>query len=256
MLKMFDVNTAIGHWPFRRLTRNTLPELKDHLQSFGITHAAVTHNHAACYQNCHDANIELFEALSNDKSGFFVGIATINPTYAAWQRDLECCVKKFDFRGVRILPKYHNYRINSRDCWELCDEAAKYQLPVIIPNELVNCRQRFWMEPDEALGAGSIEMTARRFPDTTFIGMETAFPENSNPPKNLYVEMSRFLSCYGRKLNKYIASAGADHVLFGSGVPFKEIEPALLKLHHTELSEADRELISHKNAEKLFKLQS
>ena len=157
---MFDVNTAIGSWPFRRLKNNTLPELKDYLQSFGITHAAVTHNHAACYQNCHDANIELFEELSKDKSGFFVGIATINPTYAAWQRDLECCVKKFDLRGVRILPKYHNYRINSRAVWELCDEAAKYKIPVVIPNELVNCRQRFWMEPDEALGAGNIEMTS------------------------------------------------------------------------------------------------
>lgn len=251
---MFDVNTAIGHWPFRRLKNNTLSELKEYLQSFGITHAAVTHNHAACYQNCHDANIELFEELSKDKSGFFVGIATINPTYAAWQRDLECCVKKFDMRGVRILPKYHNYRLNSRAVWELCDEAAKHKIPVVIPNELVNCRQRFWMEPDEALGAGEIITTARRFPDTTFIGMELAFPEGGDHPKNLYVEMSRFLSCYGRRLNKFIAAAGSEHVLFGSGAPFKEMEPALLKLHHTELSETERRQIAEENAEKLFKL--
>ena len=252
---MFDVNTAIGHWPFRRLTRNTLPELKDYLQSFGITHAAVTSNHAACYQNCHDANIELFEALSQDKSGFFVGIATINPTYPAWDRDLECCAKKFDFRGVRILPKYHNYRINSRATWAIADAAATLKIPVVIPNELVNCRQRFWMEPDEALGPGNIISTAYRFPDTTFICMETALPERpANHPANLYVEMSRFMSCYERKLNKFIAAVGADHVLFGSGAPFKEIEPALLKLHHTELSDEERKLISSENAKRLFRV--
>ena len=250
---MFDINTSIGHWPFRRLTRNTVPELKDYLQSFGISRAAVCHNHAACYQNCHDANIELYEALQQDKEGFFVGIATLNPTYAAWQRDLECCVKKFNFRGVRILPKYHNYLLNSRASWELFDAAAEYKIPVIIPNELVNCRQRFWMEPEEALGAGNIFATASRFSDTTFVAMETAFPETpGRHPQNLYVEMSRFLSCYGRKLNKFIAAAGADHVLFGSGAPLKEIEPALLKLYHTELSDSDRLLIARGNAEKLF----
>ena len=97
-------------------------------------------------------------------------------------------------------------------------------------------------------------MTARRFPDTTFIGMETAFAEKPNHPENLYVEMSRFLSCYGRKLNKFIEAAGADPVLFGSGAPFKEMDPALLKLHHTELSESERSRIAEENAKKLFKL--
>jgi len=252
---MFDINTAIGHWPFRRLHRNTLPELKEYLQSFGITRAALTHNHAACYQNCHDANIELFEALSQDKSGFFVGIATLNPTYAAWKRDLECCVKNFDFRGVRILPKYHNYLLNGRAVWELCDAAAEWKIPVFLPNELVNCRQRFWMEPETPLTPGGILTIANRFPDTTFVAMETAFPENpAKHPANLYVEMSRFMSSYEHRLEKFIAAAGADHVLFGSGAPFKEIEPSLLKLHYANLSESDRQKICFDNAKKLLNL--
>ena len=252
---MIDINTAIGHWPFRRLSCNTLAELKDHLQEFGITHAVVTHNHGACYQNCHDANIELFEALQADKSGFFTGIATLNPTYAAWKRDLECCVKKFNFRGVRILPKYHNYLLDSRASWELFDAAAEYKLPVFIPNELVNCRQRFWMEPELPITPGAIVATAVRFPDTTFVGMETAFPQPAGKsPANLYYEMSRFMSCYEHRLENFIKAVGADHVLFGSGAPFKEIEPALLKLHYANLSDSNRQLICVDNAAKLLNL--
>ena len=53
---MFDVNCAIGHWPFRKLTRNTVGELRDYLRSCGVTGGALTHNHAVCYVNAQDAN--------------------------------------------------------------------------------------------------------------------------------------------------------------------------------------------------------
>lgn len=251
---MFDVNCAIGHWPFRRLTRNTLPELKDYLQSYSITGAAVTHNHAACYINTHDANIELYEAIQADKDQFFVGIATLNPTYPAWERDLATCVEKFGFRGVRILPQYHNYLLTSRASWEIIDAAAEYDIPVVIPKEVVNYRQHSWLEPLDFLKPGELLATVSRHPDTKFLITETELPLAASYPDNLYVEMSRFQCCHSRKLDRYIAGIGAEHVLYGSGAPFREIESSLLKMHHVQISDTERALIEDGNARKLFGL--
>jgi predicted TIM-barrel fold metal-dependent hydrolase len=251
---MFDVNTATGHWPFRDLENNTLPELKKYLQQYNITAAAVTHNHAACYMNVQAANIELVKAINDEKSGFFHGIATLNPLYAAWERDLITCRKEFDFKALRLLPEYHNYKLDSSAAAEIICAAAENNMTVVIPNEVVNYRQRHWMETGVPLGTQILIETAKKFPQARFLFMETAFADNpAEPyPDNAYFEMSRFQCCFRRTLDKFIKTVGADHVLFGSGAPFKEIEPALIKLHHACLSSDERAAISERNAQCLF----
>ena len=251
---MIDVNCSIGHWPFRRLTRNTLPELKAYLKDYGISGGVLTHNHAVCYANVQDANIELHEALQKDSDGFFVGIATINPTYPAWRRDMETCVKQFGFRGVRMIPEYHNYLLTSRAAWELALAAGDLGIPVLFPRELVNYRQRHWMEPEMPLRVPDMLGFVSRFPDTRFLVMETDLPIAASYPANLYVEMSRTHCCQGRGLDRLITAIGAEHVLFGSGAPFREIEASLIKMHHARLSDEERALVEHDNAVKLFQM--
>ena len=251
---MFDVNTSIGHWPFRMLENNTLPDLKKYLQQYDITGAAVAHNHAVLYMNVQDANIELFKAINSEKSDFFHGVATLNPLYAAWEKDLSVCRKDFNFKALRLLPEYHNYKLDSGAAAEIICAAAELDMTVVIPNEIVNYRQRHWMETGVPLGTQILLETARKFPQARFLFMETAFADKpAEPyPANAYFEMSRFQCCFRRTLDKFIQTVGADHVLFGSGAPFKEIEPALIKLHHACLSSDERAAISERNAQRLF----
>ncbi len=61
---MFDINTAIGHWPFRRLPRRTAGELRQYLQSYGVKGAAVASTPALFYMNSQDANLELAEEIA------------------------------------------------------------------------------------------------------------------------------------------------------------------------------------------------
>ena len=251
---MFDANCSIGHWPFRRLTRNTLPELKAYLSTYGITGGALSHNHAACYVNVQDANIELAEALRADGSDFFVGIGTINPAYPAWERDIVTCVRDFGFRGIRILPLYHNYLPNSHVAWELFDAAAELDVPIVFPFSIVNYRQRSWLEPEPVFTVQDMLATAHRFPKTRFLVTETAIPLQPSFPKNLYVEMSRFAVADAGRLEAFVGRIGNDRVLYGSGAPFREIEASLLKMHHAVLEPEARERIEHRNAEELFRI--
>lgn len=251
---MFDVNCSIGHWPFRMLENNSPESLKNYLREYGVTAAAITHNHSACYMNVQDANWELFRALEQAKSNFFRGVATLNPLYAAWEKDLKTCAETMNFRALRLLPAYHNYTLASSAASEIIAAAGEAGMLVVIPNEIVNYRQRHWMENGIPQGTENLMSAARRFPNVNFLFMETAFPEKPTEPypANAYFEMSRFRNCFGRALDNFIKLVGADHVLFGSGAPFKEIEPALLKLHHAHIADSERELISHVNAEKWF----
>ncbi|MBU4430352.1 MAG: amidohydrolase, partial [Verrucomicrobia bacterium] len=62
-MMLFDINTATGHWPFRRIPNQTITELKRLLKSKGVTGAAVVNPNGLFYQNCHDANVELAKAI-------------------------------------------------------------------------------------------------------------------------------------------------------------------------------------------------
>ena len=251
---MFDVNTSIGHWPFRKLENNTAFELKNYLASYGIEGAAVAHNHAACYMNVQESNVELFRDITAEKSGFFRGIATLNPLYAAWEKDLATCRNEFNFKAVRLLPEYHNYKLSDNAAAEIITAAAELNMLVVIPNEIVNYRQRHWMESGIPLGCAALLETAKKFPQAKFLFTETAFADNpAEPyPENIWFEMSRFQCCFRDTLNKFIAQVGADHVLFGSGSPFKEIEPALIKFHNIKLEKTELDLIAKNNFINLF----
>ena len=251
---MFDVNTSIGHWPFRKLENNTAFELKNYLASYGIEGAAVAHNHAACYMNVQESNVELFRDITAEKSGFFRGIATLNPLYAAWEKDLATCRNEFNFKAVRLLPEYHNYKLSDNAAAEIITAAAELNMLVVIPNEIVNYRQRHWMESGIPLGCATLLETAKKFPQAKFLFTETAFVDNpAEPyPENIWFEMSRFQCCFRDTLNKFIAQVGADHVLFGSGSPFKEIEPSLIKFHNIKLEKTELDLIAKNNFINLF----
>ena len=56
---MYDINTALGHWPFRRVPYATAGELRRILEDAGIEGAAAVNTHGLFYKNCHDANLEL-----------------------------------------------------------------------------------------------------------------------------------------------------------------------------------------------------
>ena len=80
---LFDINTAIGHWPFRKLPDNDASSLRQLLESHKITMAAVANINGIFYKNTQDANLELAVELAPHRD-FFIGVATLNPVYAAF----------------------------------------------------------------------------------------------------------------------------------------------------------------------------
>ena len=257
---MFDINTAVGHWPFRRIPNQTAPALRARLSERGVTGAAVVNTHGLFYKNCQDANLELAEQLAGQRD-FFVGVATLNPKYAAWERDLAACHSDLGLQAVRLAPQYHAYNLGSAESVAIAKAATELNMPIFVPQRVVDLRQRHVLDADRmvaleeacallaAVPGGRLVLTESIVPPASLVT-----PEGQPKFAGLYFEMSRFRSAYGQQLAALARAAGVDHVLFGSGAPFKSVTPAVLKLRDADLNAGEKEQIAAGNARLLFGL--
>jgi predicted TIM-barrel fold metal-dependent hydrolase len=203
---MFDINTAIGHWPFRKLPITSAAGLIERLNALGIDGAAVVNTHGLFYKNCQDANLELADELAPYRERL-VGIATLNPHYPAWERDLRVCVSELGLRGVRLAPQYHDYKLGDSESLALVHAAGTLGVPVFIPSRVVDVRQCHWMDTERTVGLSEVTALCAAVPDARIVFTE--FPatagqlcDASDRPlrPNLYVELSRMRSSYGQVL--------------------------------------------------------
>jgi hypothetical protein len=251
---LFDINTAIGHWPFRRVPHESPSELRAMLGAKGITGAAVAHTHGLFYLNCHDANLELAEAISGH-ADFFVGVATLNPTYAAWERDLPVCREKLGLRALRLAPQYHGYRLGCPESIAIAQAAEALGMPVLLPHRVVDVRGRHWFDTEETIGFDQIAAFCEAVPEATVIVTEACFyrdallgEDGSVRHRNLYLELSRARN----GMCDLPAEIAAERMLFGTGAPLKSISPALLKLELAEVDDPGRQQIAWQNAHRLL----
>jgi len=250
----FDIHTALGHWPFRRVPGQTPAELRSLLQAAQIDGAAAANTHGLFYKNCHDANLELAEWLA-PHSDFYVGVATLNPTYAAWERDLAACAGELGFRALRLAPQYHEYALDGGAAIAIARAAAGLGLPLLIPHRVVDVRQRHWFDTERTIGVDEIGALCEKVPQATVIVTESRYPTAALVDKEglprypgLYLESSRL------DLDAYPEPFAAERVLFGTGAPFKHVTPAQLKVETSDLQPASKARIYAENARALLGL--
>lgn len=248
----FDIHTALGHWPYRRVPGQTPEELRALLEAAQIDGAAAANTHGLFYKNCHDANLELAEWLA-PHADFFVGVATLNPTYAAWERDLATCAGELGFRALRLAPQYHDYALDSDAAVSLASAAAELGLPLLIPHRVVDVRQRHGFDTERTINLDEIGALCEKAPQAAVIVTESRYPaaalvsEKGSPRyPGLYLESSRV------DLDALPEPFAAERVLFGTGAPFKHVTPALLKVETAELGPESKARICAGNARALL----
>jgi len=248
----FDIHTALGHWPFRRVPGQDPAALRALLEAAGIEGAAAANTHGLFYKNVHDANLELAEWLA-PHDGFFWGVATLNPTYVAWERDLAACAGELGFRALRLAPQYHNYALDSAPSLSIARAAAELNLPLLIPHRVVDVRQRHGFDTERTIGLDEVGALCESAPQAAVIVTESRYPapallhaDGSPRYPNLYLESSR------EGIDAFSETFDAERSLFGSGAPFKHITPALLKVETIDLAPGSRARIRGENARALL----
>lgn len=259
---IIDVNTYIGHWPFRQLRNNTTEGLIEIMDYAGIDKACVSNINSIFYKDTQEGNRELEDKVKSHKDRF-IPFAIINPTYAAWDKDLNHCIDDLDFKGVELYPYYHNYSLLNSQVEELFKLAAQMKVPVHLPAMIVNIRQRHWMDTEESLAMGEVTQILESCPDTDVIITSSSCSRNlkkviDKRKGRVYFDfsMQKLMDAKSKVAGLYrlIDISESDRVVFGSASPFRYIDPQLIRLEYLDLDKKEKKMIMSGNLAELFNL--
>lgn len=258
---IIDVNAYIGHWPFRQIRRNTPRQLCKLMDETGIDLACVSNLNAIFYRDVHAGNEELHKQIHSCKEykDRLIPFAIINPLYPAWKKDFLHCINDLGMKGLELYPCYHRYKLSDSSAVELINLAAIKGIPVHLPCAIENIRQRHHLDVKEDITADSVKAVLTLCPDADFIitnGSSGAIHHQLNSlyetrKGKVYFDFSR-ANILGAAFNELIGAIGAEHVVFGSMMPFQYIDTQLLKLTISDLAKEEKEKILYGNLKELL----
>lgn len=238
---IFDVNTAVGVWPFRNLRFAGDPKaLYDHLARKGIC-GGVTRHYGAPF--CHDLDFINEELAKSVQPGFIPAFA-VRPDYKQW--------KELTAQAVALYPSFHSYSLTDPETLEMAKHlAAKGTvLHIIIREEderSHHLRARVAPPP-----VAEIEAFADALPEARIVMINAMGGELSLICKhrNLYGEMASYEPF---DVKAALSNLPGDQLLFGSHSPLYYTTAALWKLERADLDADLLARIHSGNAAKLYR---
>ena len=275
---LLDINSYVGHWPFKQLKYNSCSSKLERMNRFGIHLSVISNLNGVFYKNTQSANVELYNELKSDRqiSNRFIPFAVLNPIYAGWRDDLENCVTKMGMKGIRVYPQYHDYGITDPAFIQLVRVARDRGLPVVIDIRMVDSRQRSWMDIPvfdynapvktdiifKEWNVQNIVPIIREVPDAKYIIVNVA---NSISLNNEDMEVIRkanvVFDTSGRAfmgddtISELLKRFGREKFAFGSHSPILDYLTGLLRIESMNTSEADedtKELLRSGNAKRII----
>jgi uncharacterized protein len=267
---LIDINAYVGHWPFMQLKYNTCEVLGQRMDKFGVDISVISNINGIFYKNTQSGNQELYDRIKASKHyrNRFVAFAVINPIYAGWRQDMETSINKLGMKGIRLYPKYHDYKITDPSLIELVKRARDMNVPVTFCYRMVDSRQRSWMDIDYVVGTSKPEWSLkdimpiiREVPDAKYMILNVA--NSLNIEKNdadIFKKAKVLMDTSGRTLTDLgglLKTQGKERFSFGTHSPILDYLTGMLRIESLRESEADevtKELLRSGNARKFLGL--
>lgn len=184
----------------------------------------------------------------------FVGVCTADPRQGAAATDeVKRAVEVLGYRGLKLLPSFHNYLVDSPLVDPLIALAARYALPVLY------CSQwhHYGAEPWRWV------RLARRYPEVQFVmchmGIDPFVTESLVVPEmvadvpNIILEGSATTDDPYAVFGAPVEMLGAERVMWGSdGGPFLHPAVELLKVDLAGLEPSAKRMVLGATAARLF----
>ena len=252
---IIDCNANLGNWPFRRLRYNQPDTLLERLARVDITHAWVTSLDAVLLRDCHTANAPLMEATSDHDA--LMPVATINPEFPGWERDLAQCVDSLGYRGLRTYPNYHCYPLDHPAFDDLLAAAADLGIFVSIAVHMTDERHHHPLCMVKPTSLKPLPRLAAKYPGLPIIIANASgaslhpVVEPTRDLPNILFEISRFESAGG--METLGRALGIERLLFGTFAPYYYPESAVLQLmQECAFSQEELSAITSGNAQRLM----
>ncbi|MDO8538831.1 MAG: amidohydrolase family protein [Opitutaceae bacterium] len=256
---IIDINAALGHYPFRALRSNSADQMIALMERNGIARAVVSSLHAVFYRDAHRGNEELW-AEAQPHGDRFIPVATVNPKYAGWERDLAEAVEKWKARAIAVVPEHHGYGLNDEHGRAVLARISEYGVPVVLTQRFEDRRQRHRWDAAEDLQMAALLQAARNQPRLRFLlvnwqGLDGRQLANAGLKGRCLIDFARLQVVFRKDVPKLIDTLGVESIAFGSHMPFDYVGPSLVKLENIErLRPADYEAIAWRNAARFLGL--
>jgi predicted TIM-barrel fold metal-dependent hydrolase len=255
-----DINTYLGHYPFRSLPNRTADRMLASMDRNGITRAVVSSLHAVFYRDAHRGNQELFEETKAHPSRL-LPVATVNPKYVGWERDLAEAVETWKMKIVTLVPEHHGYSLGDEVGRAALARIAEYNVPVMLTQRFEDRRQRHHWDRAEDLKPEMVIEAAHAHPKLRFLLVNWI---NLDGPKlvqaglkgRCLIDFARLQVAQRDEVPRLIDALGVEAMAFGSHMPFDYVGPSLVKLANLEsLRPADHEAVAWRSATKFLGLK-
>jgi len=246
----FDINAFFGPWQFWPLRHPGIEDVLRLMDRHGIDHAAIT-SLRGLYGERREANAETL-AAARAHGDRLTPLAVLSPMNGGGAAELRALAGQ-GFRGVRLYPLLHAYRLYDPFADEVCEAAAELHIPAIVcTRPMMNFR--FATYPIEEVGA-----LAERHPAAQFI---LSGPNYLTEFRAAVIVMQRCpnvaieLTCMQalEALRRTAEAVGAHRVLFGTGMPLHYPACNVAKLTSAKVSDTVREAVSAGNARRMLGL--
>jgi predicted TIM-barrel fold metal-dependent hydrolase len=248
-----DANAYIGNWPFRKLLYRTAHELLALMDRVGIDRAVVSSFDTIFLKEYSRGNRDLSEETAPHSERLFP-FACIHFDFPGWERDLRIAVDELAMRGVSIYPNYHDYDLkqNAARIARAVRDANR-TLPLFLFLRLEDQRRAHWLcrVPDVPVEDAAALLNETKELPVIIAGIKApevkTLLEQIDPAScNAFFEISGMESL-SPPVERVVEWVGAERVLFGTYMPFKYPETALLKFRHSGLTEQQQNMILYEN---------
>ena len=246
---MIDANIYLGTWALRQVTGGTAGEALEMMDRYKIDKAFVSSMRGVMYRNPQEANYELVNDIKGNEERL-IPFAVTNPVYSGCAEDFEECFDVLKFRGAKIHPGYHGYKISDDNVRPFFRLVAKKGLPVSYSARMEEGIEHWALrgllnptgdEIDELLD----ELPGLRLLITDLIGFDEVF-KHLVPRDNLFIDISHIRR--GDELEALCRRFGSEQLVFGTAFPFRYPDSPLIALEYAHLEPGVGEAITADNA--------
>lgn len=179
-----------------------------------------------------------------------IGFAAMHPDYPEIEKEIDRSVA-MGLKGVKIHPDFQQFNIDSEKAMKLY-EIIEGRLPILV--HMGDSRYDY-SKPHR------LAKVLDRFPKLTVIGAhfggwsEWDDAEEFLAGRNLFVDTSSSLYAMSpERAAELVKKFGSDKVMFGTDYPMWDAGEELERFYQIPLTDNEREMILHENAERLLKI--
>ncbi len=248
-----DTNTHLGHWPFAPLPHTTARKFAAHLKENNIEQALVSPLDAIFLADPMPANRSFFTALKSTAP--LVPVPIINPALGTWRDQLDECQQRAPIRAVRILPNYHNYRLNHRRLDTFMEVLADNRLKLVLNVRLNDERTQYFALTIKGVPRADLTRFLKRHPTTHPLLTGLSRPELRELARESENFSADIAFCEWRNtVADLLTFLPARRLMLGTCSPLLSTRGQVDKLRLARIPEKTRTLIGSTNAKKFFHL--